>query len=98
EFGAVEARADLVETEAELSQRLDLLQTLELRGSIESMLGLRVGPRREQSDFVVVVQRAHRQTGALGYLADLHSLPVHGHPLALRPERDHPSTVTPHVA
>src|SRR5258708_16354002 len=64
-----EAVADLVEREAELPKRADLLQAAEVFGRIQTVPRLRPLRWRQQADLLVPVQRPDGNTGPLGQLA-----------------------------
>src|SRR5262249_55223770 len=67
----IETGANLIEAEAQLAERLDLLQSRQLRRSVQSVLRCRVLGWPQEADLIVVVQRAHRKAGPFRHLADL---------------------------
>lgn len=65
----VEQHRDLFEREAELPVEQDLLQPVEVTVVVAPVARVAAPAGREQSDAVVVVQRAHRDSGETGYLS-----------------------------
>ena len=74
--------ADVREREAEVAQRPDPVEPPHVALVLEPLLPLRPPRGREQPDLLVVVQRAHRQSGRLRQLTDPPGPPA-------RPSRAH---------
>jgi hypothetical protein len=87
----VEQGGDLVEREAELSVEQDLLQPVEVGVAVTPVAGVAALARDEQADVVVVVQRAHRDSGESGDLS-------HGVAHFFRSLLGTPFTMNPYVA
>jgi hypothetical protein len=78
EVRPVQAGGDLVEREAELPQRDDLLQAGDVGRRVQAVSRPRVQRRPEQADLVVAVQRPDRQPGPPRQLSHLQRLEPHG--------------------
>lgn len=74
----VEQYRDLIEREAEFPVEQDLLEPVEITVVVTAVPGPAAPAGREQSDSVVVVQGAHRDSGESG---DLSHGVLHGSPL-----------------
>lgn len=74
----VEQYRDLVEREAEFPVEQDLLEPVEVAVVVTAVPGPAAPAGREQSDSVVVVQGAHRDSGESGDLSHgvLHGCPA----------------------
>jgi hypothetical protein len=69
--GTGEEGRDVRQRHAEPPQRLDVVQPRDVGAVVEAVAGIGARRRRQQTDAVVVVQRAHRQAGTRGQFADL---------------------------
>src|SRR5262245_11837473 len=87
EVGPVQAIADLLQGEAELSQRKHLLQAGDIGGRVETVSRLGVQRRLQQANLVVMVEGAYRQPRSLGQFTHLQCFKLHGDSPGQRPRK-----------
>jgi hypothetical protein len=74
ESRAAQQRRNVREAQTELLQSADLLQSLNGLSTIEAMTGRRSSSGLEETDLLVVVQRAYRDPRSAGYRSDFEQL------------------------